>query len=332
MWRTNLPFFEKSLTQILEDKTLLADLGINEQVANNPIGFNKPKHSYTGFVTQLKEAIISQIGHIKRTAPLSEDKVNAFKNTSSKIIVDAIDEFKEVFNDSTTIPDCDFIQRLSGASSQISKSVFIEDEGTHFVEYDSFYAKHVALNNITNIIPTTFKSARTDNYLLNEKNIILGLNIIIGKRTDIVIIGLDLNDTLKEQIEAISNAYLRCIKSGSTMTSNTLFVLSKTDLPITKYAKPDNDMIQDLELSTSEGYPNIYTSIVDFNTEEGKELITKRNLHITDKEDDPKVLMSVQFVLELHWKKDRKIIQIDIATQYVEQGIQTDINDVRPMV
>jgi hypothetical protein len=46
---------------------------------------------------------------------------------------------------------------------------------------------------------------------------------------------------------------------------------------------------------------------------------------------DLKVQLSIAFLSVIYWKRDRKIIQVNLASEYKEQGIQSDINDIEPI-
>jgi len=47
--------------------------------------------------------------------------------------------------------------------------------------------------------------------------------------------------------------------------------------------------------------------------------------------EDLKVQMTIAFLSIIYWKNEREIIQINVASEFREQGIQNDINDVEPL-
>jgi len=44
-----------------------------------------------------------------------------------------------------------------------------------------------------------------------------------------------------------------------------------------------------------------------------------------------KVQLTIAFLSIIYWKKEIEIIQINVASEFREQGIQNDINDVEPL-
>jgi hypothetical protein len=75
----------------------------------------------------------------------------------------------------------------------------------------------------------------------------------------------------------------------------------------------------------------IYASVVDINTDENQALKDKWNLENEPENEDLKVQLAIAFLSIIYWKNKREIIQINIASEFREQGIQNDINDVEPL-
>jgi len=75
----------------------------------------------------------------------------------------------------------------------------------------------------------------------------------------------------------------------------------------------------------------LYASVIDINTEDNKTLKDKWNLNNELDNEDLKVQLTIAFLSIIYWKNEREIIQINVASEFREQGIQNDINDVEPL-
>jgi hypothetical protein len=86
--------------------------------------------------------------------------------------------------------------------------------------------------------------------------------------------------------------------------------------------------IDELKLKKINDEFKIYTSIIDINTTENVFIKDKWELGNEKDNLDLKVQVSIAFLSIIYWKKQRDIIQVSIASQFKEQGIQTDINEL----
>ena len=71
----------------------------------------------------------------------------------------------------------------------------------------------------------------------------------------------------------------------------------------------------------------LYTSVVELKSEElkekWKELTNPRDIEVN-------VRVTIAFLSLIIWKKDVDVVQISIENRYKEQGIPTEINEIRP--
>ena len=100
-WLDSVSYFERCLTDTLQNEDLLDDLGFAEVVEKN-------KDDFSEFIKKLKAEIINKIGEQKKDAPLSDNKVLLFKQKTNEIISGAFSEYNSVFNPITGyLPDND---------------------------------------------------------------------------------------------------------------------------------------------------------------------------------------------------------------------------------
>ena len=74
----------------------------------------------------------------------------------------------------------------------------------------------------------------------------------------------------------------------------------------------------------------LYSSVIDLNDPANIEF---KNAWPDEKleKSDPKVELTLIFLADLYWKKDRKVVQISVASQFREQGIQNNLNEITPI-
>ena len=75
----------------------------------------------------------------------------------------------------------------------------------------------------------------------------------------------------------------------------------------------------------------LYASIIDVNKVENKAIKDKWKLENEPDNQDLKIQLAIAFLSIIYWKEEREIIQINIASEFREQGIQNDINNVEPL-
>ena len=140
---------------------------------------------------------------------------------------------------------------------------------------------------------------------------------------EIIIIAINVDipiDTLlKENFKACT-----CNLHSTSNLRNVLFVLKKRYLPYLSYREPNSEDIKKEQLQLINENINLYTSIIDLNLPENKHL--KDEWKINDNEN--KVQVTIAFHAIIHWKKEREIIQFNISSQYKEQGVENEVDDI----
>ncbi len=113
--------------------------------------------------------------------------------------------------------------------------------------------------------------------------------------------------------------------------NDVLFVLKKSDLPALEHKeiKEDDKLKYKLEMLNEKF--KMYASVIDINLPENSIAKEEWLLNETDDSLELKVQVSIAFSLLLYWKKNRSIIQINIASRFKEEGIQNDLKDIEPL-
>ena len=324
-WLDTVLYFEKCLDDILNNEELIKSLGFSDIIENK-------KNEFEIFINLLKEAISFKIGQQKLLAKLSIDKIEQFNISSRKIIVDAFDCFSKIFNtEKHSLIDNELKLSVNGGSILMTKSAFTDNDIQH-INYDTFFAEHIANYNVKRYIPNSFFIAKTKGYLLNIDNIINGLEILIGNNNNAIIIGVNLRFDLENTISNSNFANLLVnIPSYEPEVENLLFVLNKNDLPFIEYKDLTPEKVEQLKLEIIDVNLKLYSSVIDINLPENVDLKNKWKTEDNKDNLDLKVLLAIDFLSILYWKKERDVVQISIASKYKEQGIQNDLTDIIPL-
>jgi hypothetical protein len=324
-WLDSISFFEKCLNDVIGNDELIKDLGYKELVVEK-------KEAFEQFIEDLKDQITNAIGEQKLNAELSQEMIKHFFESSNPILTKAFEVYKPVF-----IPlDAEHNEgrlklSLSGAITLESKSAFTENDIPH-LNYDTFFANSIVRESIKRYIPNSFIVAKTKRYLLRREDIIASISKLIGENPEIIIVGVNLQYRVHEILEN-SNFKDRVIPIPSTEynSQDLLFVLRKGDLPAIEHKDLMDDEKEKLKLVLINNELKIYASVIDINKEENKEIKDKWNLDNEPDNRDLKIQLALSFLSVIHWKDSREVIQINITSEFREQGIPNHINDIEPL-
>jgi hypothetical protein len=324
-WLDSLTFFEKCLNDTVANKEIIDELKYEDIVQSK-------KDEFKTFLGSLKTSITDKIGRQKLEAPISDEKLQKFYSTSNKLITSGFKQFEPIFTIKTDEYNNGELKiSINGASTLMSKSAFTEGDIPH-LNYDSVFAASIVSNRINQLIPNAFSAAKKTRYLLNKDNIIQGLNKIINGQKNIVLIGFSIGYELKQILE---NSDLRekvqYFPSTSSHVRDVIFLMKESDLPAIEHKGIKESEIAEFKLIPLNQDLKTYASVIDINTEENQEIKEKWNLDNTPDNADLKVQMTISFLSYIFWKNKRSVIQVNFASEFREQGIQNDINDIEPI-
>ena len=324
-WLDSLTFFEKCLNDTVANKELIGELKYEDIVQSK-------QDEFKIFLGSVKTSITDKIGRQKLEAPISDEKIQKFYSTSNKLITNGFKQFEPIFTIKTEEYNNGELKiSINGASTLMSKSAFTEGDIPH-LNYDSVFAASIVSNRINQLIPNAFSAAKKIRYLLNKDNILQGLNKIINSQKNIVLIGFSIGYELKQILE---NSDLRekvqYYPSTSSHVRDVIFLMKESDLPAIEHKDIKETEIAEFKLIPLNQDLKIYASVIDINTEENQEIKEKWNLDNAPDNADLKVQMTISFLSYIFWKNKRSVIQVNFASEYREQGIQNDINDIEPI-
>lgn len=318
-WLSGLQYFEKCLEFILDDASLLSDLGYSNVVEDKRAEMEE-------FIKTLRTNIKAKIAETRINAELSQEKITTFKESSARIIAASFSSYNEVF---TTATDehlaSDVKMMINGEGAFFSKSHFVEDE-TPLLNYDTFLAQQIDEYKIKWLVPISFSQARTKRYLFDSEILIEGLQKIINNNENIIIVigsNLDYDATVQLHESQLENHIIE-IPSHHDITREAIFILKKSDLPSLSHISLDDSEIEKDKLSLVNNPLKIYASV--FEVED-----TQTNADDVQG-NDLKVQATIAFLATISWRQLREVIQIDLVTRFREQGIRTNLSEVDPIL
>ncbi|QRY55508.1 hypothetical protein [Sphingobacterium siyangense] len=323
-WLDSTSFFDKCLNDVLGNDKLLATLGYEEIVI-------KHKEEFKKFIAELKEAIYSKIGDKKRNAELSHKMISNFYERSDAIITGAFYIYQPIFTEMSEEHRNGHLKlSVNGASTLMSKSAFTDNDISH-LNYDSIFASGIASENIKRYIPNSFFLAKTKRYLLKREDLINCLQKLIGENPTVVIVGVNIQYGVREIIEnSAFKKIITYIPSTQYNSQDLLFVLRKEDLPSIEHKEISPEDIAQYQLVEINSDLKVYASVIDINKPENAKIKDKWNLDNDPASLDLKVQLALSFISIIHWKDLREIVQINVTSEYREQGIPNTLNDIKP--
>jgi len=320
-WLDSVNYFERCLQETLKNDELIYELRWTSLLESNKANFEK-------FVDDLKTTIIEKIGQQKLNAPLSQEKIQKFKESTNAIITASFKNYDHIFiSINEDQKDKELKLSVSGLRTLMTKSAFTDDEITH-LNYDTIFAEQVAKYNIERFIPNSFLVASTKRYLLNSDNILFGIEKIIANNKDVIIVAINISYEYNQVLA--TSKYASLVKRIPAIDiRDVIFILSKSELPSIEHKELKESEIIEYQLEVLNDEIKTFASVIDIYTPENNAIKGKWN-----SENDSlelKVQITIAFLAVIFWKKEREIIQINIASMYREQGVQSDINAIEPL-
>ncbi|WP_339698346.1 hypothetical protein [uncultured Marixanthomonas sp.] len=323
-----IPVFRSYLDKILENDKLLSEVGLDS--------INKEKKEIIKkHLSEVEEAAIKKLDYTQEVKELSESKISQFNKRSKFIIKKAFNEYKNILLDYDKKLDYEDTLKLvvNGGVDIMPKSSFVDNDIPH-LNFDDALAQSIVRNSVKKNIPTSFSVAKTEKYLVSSDNILGALEKTISgktKKKNIIILGFNVDYQIKEKIK---NAEIDILLRHSTNNHfrNIFFILNRDDLPRLQKRDISKKEKTKLALKPISKSLKLYSSIIELNkNEELKSEWLNAGYSKEELDKEPLVQTTISFNWLLLWKKNRRIIQLGISNPSKEQGMESDINDIKPL-
>lgn len=302
-WKESITYFKFCLNKVLEDKEALEQLEL----------WNTYELKYSEidkFIIELEQSIDEHISDKKKRAELSQEKIEQFYASSKEILENCLEEYLSINNPEDF--DTDFKVTFLGQRTLSNKSFFVDDD-IPCMGFDSSLANLISRYSIPRDIYNSFLIAKTNRYLLNNNNLLEGMDRIIQDKEDIVIIVFSRRYETTQKIEN-SKYKENIICLPAIDFRNTIFILEKSNLPKIEKSDISEEVKQELKVKKISDKWNIYGTVIDINLPENEAIKEKwiDDINYYQKENKLQILLGLLFVGHIKFKSDRKIIQINI--------------------
>lgn len=318
-YNDRLPYFKNCVNTILLNSKLLHDLNF----------LIKPEEILKTF-DELDLKIKEKIDITKLQANLSIAKIELFKDSTAKILIQAFDNYRTISNaeDFTNIDESTILS-ISGELIVVSKSSFTDNDIPN-INFDSVYSEHIANNKIKYYLPNSFIFAKTERYLVERKQLIDAFERIIKDTEGKIIIAISPSYASKQLIsESKFHSIVVEIPSTNHHLSNTFFLLDKKDLPKFEPQSLSQEEVEKFGLTLLDEKYKLYSNVIDLNLPENHAL---KKEYLTDNEKELKVLILISFIFLIKWKSDRNIVMLGLTSQFEERGIVNRIEDLKQLI
>lgn len=321
-WLATVSFFENCLIDVLANEELLDVLGYKDSI-------NKKLQEINDFPQTLKKEITDKIGLEKINAQLSREKIQNFESKSNEIITNAFKSYDEIFIKLDDKEKDDELKlTVIGGKTLMSKSAFTDNDIPNS-NYDSIFASQISKNSIKRFIPNSFLVSRTRRYLLNKDNILEGLNKLIDKNPEIIIVAVNASYRLKEILHKY-DSITKYIPSTEYRIQDIIYVLNQSDLPSIEHRDILEQEKTDSQLKLINDKLKIYASIIDINNPDNEKIKEKWESKEFKDNSEVQVQVTIAFLAIIYWRKERDIVQIGLVSEFKEQGIENTIDEIEP--
>lgn len=315
-YNNKLPYFKNCIENILANTKLLKSL--NYEIDNEEI-----LKTFSALADEIKK----KIDITKLSAALSKEKIEKFYNSTRNTIKTSFKKYDSIKNkEDFKNVDESLISSINGELIVSSKSSFTDNDIPN-INFDSIYSEHIARHKIENFLPNTFLVAKTNRYVLPRNQIIEGLDKLIKKLDDIIIVSIRPSYESKQLIEKSKYKEIFVeIPSSNYHLNDNFFILNRKYLPKFEAKKLSEKEIKKFKLNLLDEKYQLYSNVIDINREENKKL---REEYLTRDDKELQVLILISFVYLIKWRKDRKMIMLALTSPFNERGIANNLEDLK---
>ena len=329
-WIDGLDFFKKLVSEHLENEELLNTINLKFITPEWCDENNKPYP--TTFIDTLKSSLEDVYEKNALNLKLSEDKIEQFKISSKSIIESAYKSLDSISN-SESIPDDESDKwYVNGQRMLQSKDAFSDNPEVHHIDFDSFLA-NVAAKKLKEGLSEVFLRKASKSYLLKTEDLFKAINRLKADENYIIVnFGINLDYFIKHiKVPNLSEDEYKKIKiysfSGSHLVRESLFVLKISDLPNVTSKPIEQALIDKYSLEKISDSMNLYCSVLDMNKVD-EEVFKENEQNKSEDEIRKSVLLNIIFSIEYKWKRNIEVIQLKQYSEFRQQGIPNELEEI----
>lgn len=330
-WLNSLDYFTRLVEDILSNKELLNILGYAKLT---PSWCEQQGKLYPlDFLTQLKAKVQEEFEQVKVEQKISDAKFNKFKETTTTILTKTFTSALEIANNEIESSENEK-WFCSGTKMLFDKSSFADNQEADHLNYDSFVAEQVS-SDFSLAISQTAYIKKTKSYLVKSSEIFDAVDKIIKDDNSVIILNFGIHipyyistyniKGLKED-NYNSIPIIKMAPYYRELIGESLFIIKKSDLPKMIFNKVSEEMIVKYGLIEFNKEFNIYGNVVDLH--DNPDLINELIDKFPDEQLDKSVLVCVLINVSIEWKKNLKLTQIRLFSEYRNNGLPNKLDEI----
>lgn len=333
-WINSLGYFQSSVESILVDNKLLQATQL-EFLTND--WCNKNDRLYpTDFLNKLIAEVKSAYSKAEKDQELSEDKVREFYDYSRDKLTQTISLYEPLNN--TIKPENDFKNwYIYGSSVILDRMAFLDNQDRDYIDYDKHLADSVSDKYKTAFSEVFFHHV-TKRYLIKIEEMPDAVKNLDLNSNDHIIVAFGVSpfyfkkilpdyDESTNSLNGIQTLiYQKC---NNHLAGETIFVLSKNELPSIKYLEIDNEMMKKYDFKKVNDEFNLYLSITDLNKKE--DILKEEQMRDPNLDLNRSLLLQIAFNTKIIWKKEMKMIALKIYSEYRQKGVPNSPDEIKKM-
>lgn len=218
---------------------------------------------------------------------------------------------------------------VNGVGRLVNKNIFRNEN--QLIEFSRYYSNHISDNIYRIPILKTIFLAKNKSYLFKREQLVLAITGLTKnmKLNTFKVIVFSSNRSIYEELFKELDFSLMVFNLHDKILHDTLFIVKNEDLPIIINNNVNSELIETQKLKKLISDKKMFYSLLDLNIQEN--LFLKKEFFDIDDDLNSMMYLSIDFNLKVNWKKINSITQINIYSQYTEQGSINTLKDIIPI-
>ncbi|WP_372800876.1 hypothetical protein [Lutibacter sp.] len=324
LWLNNFNFLINTIKELIKDRDLM-----------NTLNFPIEDNQYLKYLYKIKYELKDDFDKAEINAVLVIDKLQMFYSKSSEILENVFSDYIQIKNENKILNSEEFqTYNIQGTYNITEKEIFT-DSGINHLNFDSFQAQFLA-SHFRKSVAEIFHFNKSKKYLLNQEDVFPAIKMLNLNKNDFVIVCFGVNldyfinflkitNLSKTEFDGIP---IILLPSNSRIVNNSFFILKKSDLPWFEYIDIDQRFIDLYELKLINKKFKIYASVSDLSINIALRNQIEEEGRYSEKDLLKSVRQGISFRTFLKWKKNMRMVQIQVKDNYDTNNRLDKLDDV----
>lgn len=322
-WLDNFKFLKDLIIETSQNSEIMDALNFKTGV------------QYSELMEEIETSLIVDYEYTERTAIPLKERVDLFLASIKELISPVLESLKKLKNQNEISEDTEKYN-IIGQSNLMEKGAFT-DNGVAHLNFHSFLPEQTSRKIVENLSSIFYVKAK-EHYIVNQEEAFLaveslGINaenyiiVIFGNfNLEYYIKNLGLKDLKKSDYKGVEIIhYLRSVRNVGT----SIFVLKKEELPWINFNEVPYGLRELYELEEVNSELKIYGTVSDLNTNNKLREEVQKESRETIKDLEKQVFQSINFRTTLLFKKNMKMVRIQIKGYFDSQLTVNGLDDIK---